>query len=101
MYQLYQISLKEFKIDIESGQEGSELIGNIITELASVNTFFQGLVGYWDKKVEESGVVSEQDIEIIMSTKQNVLYTKARGQRSCGPLPTLTDQRPQSQLWAL
>jgi len=62
-------SNQEFKIDIESGQEGSELIGNIITELASVNTFFQGLVGYWDKKVEESGVVSEQDIEDARSGK--------------------------------
>merc|ERR1712200_60 len=60
----------KFVIDIKTKEEGSLVVEKVISDLKHLNAWLKGLVSYWDKKVEESGVITD---EMINNAKQGIL----------------------------
>jgi len=49
----------DFTTDIETEQEGMEMVQKIAKALKAVNKWMAGLVSYWNRIVEDSGVVTD------------------------------------------
>merc|ERR1712200_12838 len=60
----------KFVIDIKTKEEGSLVVEKVMGDLKHLNAWLKGLVSYWDKKVEESGVITD---EMINNAKQGIL----------------------------